>query len=320
MLVLSVLIFILGASACEADDLPAATSAGFVNPEASLTPSEAPSDPIPINSLVLPETQSPMPIQTETPHPTVPSISQSPTSPPCTKTIGLLEDHQLDSHYLDEPLEYTVYLPPCYEEQLDRRYPVLYLFHGQTYSNYHWIDLGATQIADLLISSLEISPFIMVFPYDRDHYKPPTTNLFGKAVLLNLIPTIDRDYRTIPDRTNRAIGGISRGGNWAAHLSLQHPELFSAVGLHSTPIFSTDTNREILEWLESVPIDELPRFFLDIGQNDRWLKYTLVFEELLNDASVPHEWHLYPGFHEDDYWESHLEQYIRWYALAWNDE
>jgi enterochelin esterase-like enzyme len=218
---------------------------------------------------------------------------------------------------LDDPLEYLVYLPPCYDEQLDHRYPVLYLFHGQTYAHQHWLDLGAAEIADRLISSAELAPFIMVFPHDPNHYDSPAENPFGQAVLYELIPAIEREFRAIPSRSSRAIGGISRGGNWAAHLGLQHPELFGAVGLHSTPIFSTDTNQEIIEWIGAIPIEEFPRFYLDTGESDRWLGYTLVFEELLNEASIPHEWHLYPGFHEDEYWASHLEQYIRWYAREW---
>jgi enterochelin esterase-like enzyme len=157
----------------------------------------------------------------------------------------------------------------------------------------------------------------MVFPYDRDHYDPPPKNAFGEAVLWDLIPATDQTFRTIPVRASRAIGGISRGGNWAAHIGLQHPDLFGAIGLHSTPIFSTDTNREIVEWIDAIPVEEFPRLFLDIGESDRWLEFTLVFEELLDSAGVPHQWYLYPGFHEDDYWESHMEQYIRWYARDW---
>jgi enterochelin esterase-like enzyme len=278
-----------------------------------LTPSKisvglAPTNPSPT------ETQIP----TESPPPTTSPTSILPTPIVCREITGHIEERQLESDLLDDPLEYLVYLPPCYTEQPDRHYPVLYLFHGQTYSNQHWIDLGAVNIADRMISSEELPPFIMVFPYDRDHYKLPITNPFGQAVISDLIPAIDREFRTTPTRASRAIGGISRGGNWAAHISLQHPELFSAIGLHSTPIFSTDTNREIIEWLEAIPIEEFPRLFLDIGQNDRWLEYTLIFEEVLNQASIPHEWYLYPGFHEDDYWESHMEQYIRWYTLSWH--
>ena len=310
------LLLLPGMIACDAKDYPAVTTAGFMNPEIPQTPikisaSSTPfTPPTSLTPTITPSpTESPLALLTPTRH--------SPTPVSCTEETGRIEERQLESELLDDPLDYLVYLPPCYSKQLDLRYPVLYLIHGQTYTNRHWIDLGVTDLADRLISNREVAPFIMIFPYDRDHYKPPTTNLFGDAVLFELIPAIDRDFRTIPNRDHRAIGGISRGGNWAAHLGLQHPELFNAIGLHSTPIFSVDTNREIIEWIEAIPLEEFPRLFIDIGENDRWLSYTLIFEDLLNKANIPYEWYLYPGFHEDDYWKTHLEQYIRWYTSEW---
>jgi enterochelin esterase-like enzyme len=231
---------------------------------------------------------------------------------------GQIEMQRLDSSLLEDPLKYLVYLPPCYNLQTDRSYPAVYLFHGQTYSNTHWIDLGAAEIADHLILNGELAPFIMVFPYDRNHFDPPTINPFGESVLTELIPTIDQTYRTIPERDFRAVGGISRGGNWAAHLGLQNPKTFGAIGLHSTPIFSTDTNPEIIDWLEAIPDEAIPRLFMDAGKNDRWLQFTLVFVDLIDQANLPHQWHLYPGFHEDTYWQAHLDQYIRWYADPWD--
>jgi enterochelin esterase-like enzyme len=249
-----------------------------------------------------------------------PTPNHTPTSTAIACESGQIELQRLDSKRLEAPLEYLVYLPPCYALQTNRSYPVAYLFHGQTYSNTHWIDLGAAEIADRLIVDGELPPFIMVFPYDGDHYDPPTVNPFGEVVLTELIPAIDQTYRTIPEREYRAIGGISRGGNWAAHLGLQHPEMFGAIGLHSTPIFSTDTNPEIVEWLGAIPVEDFPRLFIDVGKNDRWLQFTLDFVEVVDQANLPHEWHLYPGFHEDVYWESHLEQYIRWYAGPWSVE
>ncbi len=217
-----------------------------------------------------------------------------------------------------DPLDFLVYLPPCYDELPERYFPTLYLLHGQTYTNEHWIDLGITNLVDRLVANQELAPFVIVFPYDQNHYKPPPENLFGETVFFDLIPTIDRNYHTFPEREYRAIGGISRGGNWAIHIGLPHPGFFGAIGAHSTPIFSTDTNKDIQEWLTAIPFDELPRLFVDTGENDRWLSYTLTFEELLNEEGIPHEWHLYPGFHEDKYWQSHLEEYIRWYADPWS--
>lgn len=303
------LLLIFNLAACRTNERPAAASAGVVAPDQTATPSQLPPSASPTN---LPEPTAPASptaayTPTALPLPTL-------TSTPLTCQSGQIESHELETALLEAPLAYRVYLPPCYAHYPAHHYPVIYLFHGQTYDNQHWFDLGAAEHADHLILSGEVPPFMMVFPYDTRHYDPPTINPFGEAVLLNLIPAIDQAYRTIPTRTARAIGGISRGGNWAAHLSLQHPSLFGVVGLHSTPVFSTDTNKDITTWLAAIPVDQFPRLFLDIGENDRWLDYTLVFEALLDNASVPHEWHLYPGFHEDAYWEAHLEEYLRWYA------
>jgi enterochelin esterase-like enzyme len=315
IILLSGFCLVLGVFGCNTNEFPAAPSAGFVNPTVTATSTEIAPNATP--------TDFPEPTETALPSETVtasPTLTQTPTLTAINCQTGQVESESLESALLEKPLKYLIYLPPCYELQMDRDYPVAYLFHGQTYSNTHWIDLGAVDIANRLISDGELAPFIMVFPYDRDHYDPPTINPFGEAVLADLIPVIDQAYRTIPEREYRAIGGISRGGNWAAHLGLQHPEIFGAIGLHSTPIFSTDTNPEIVDWLEAIPIKIFPRLFIDVGKNDRWLQFTLDFVALIDQANLPHEWHLYPGFHEDAYWEAHLEQYIRWYAAPWSGE
>jgi enterochelin esterase-like enzyme len=136
-------------------------------------------------------------------------------------------------------------------------------------------------------------------------------------LIYDLIPRIDTDYRTIPDRQYRAIGGISRGGNWAIHLGLSYWGFFGSIGAHSTPTFVTDGPKVIRAWLAEIPFDELPRLFLDAGENDTWLAYTLKFEQVLDEEGIPHEWYLFPGYHEEEYWAAHLEQYIRWYAATW---
>jgi enterochelin esterase-like enzyme len=214
-------------------------------------------------------------------------------------------------------MEYIVYLPPCYDRQPDRRYPVLYLIHGQNYNNDQWIRLGVVEKADALIADGEIQPFIIVFPRDRS-WAQPTQDMFGKVLVEGLIPKVDATYHTLPDRLHRAIGGLSRGGGWAVNLGLSNWELFGSIGADSPAIFWTDANR-IRGWLDDIPPDELPRIYLDIGKDDgpTIMQATLWFEKLLTDKRIPHEWHLFPGRHEEAYWASHVEQYLRWYGQGW---
>ena len=256
---------------------------------------------------------------TPTDHPT-----PSPTSPPpsptplaCWQQGGAIEKKSIPSIWVSKPLTFRIYLPPCYDALPEQRFPVVYLLHGQTFREDQWDRLGADEIANAGIAAGQLPAFIMVMPLDADDTTPPPENRFGEALIHELIPTIDREYRTLADRPFRAIGGISRGGNWAVHLGLRYWGFFSAIGAHSTPTFSSDGPRAIKEWLDQIPPQEIPRIFMDSGEDDIWLNYTLRFEALLDQENIPHEWHLFPGEHDEAYWAAHMEQYIYWYTQDW---
>jgi enterochelin esterase-like enzyme len=241
----------------------------------------------------------------------------TPTSLTCWNDAGRIELDSLPSDLLPLPLDFTVHLPPCYDEQTDRHYPVLYLIHGQNYNQDQWERMGAPETANRLVAAGEIAPFILVLPRDRS-WSQPTEDMFGKVLAESLVPWIDDRYRTLPDRQFRAIGGLSRGAGWAVHLGLSYWELFGRFGAHSLPVFWSDTYH-IRTWLDEIPSDSMPGIFLDIGEKDRpqILSSAEWFEQLLTERNIPHEWYLYPGYHEEAYWRSHIEQYLRWYAQDW---
>ena len=115
-------------------------------------------------------------------------------------------------------------------EMTDIRYPVLYLLHGQTYTQDQWIRLGVPQIADELIHDGESVPFIIVFPDDH-YWNADPGDGFGDRLIFDIIPYLDKNYRTLADREHRSLGGLSRGGGWAVKLGFEHPELFGSLGL-----------------------------------------------------------------------------------------
>jgi len=238
----------------------------------------------------------------------------------CWQEAGRKEQGSLSSRLLRLPLEFIVYLPPCYDQETDSRYPVLYLIHGQNYNNDQWDRLGADEAADALIASGDVPPFIIVMPRDRS-WAQPTEDHFGEVLADQLVPYIDAHYRTRAERAYRAIGGLSRGAGWAVHLGLSRWELFGAIGAHSLPVFWSDT-AHIRPWLKAIPADALPRIYLDIGEKDRpsILESATWFESLLTEQGIPHEWHLFPGYHEEAYWQAHVEAYLRWYAAGWKVE
>ncbi len=69
--------------------------------------------------------------------------------------------------------QFLVYLPPCYQQETSREYPLLVLFHGIYDDNNQWLRIGAVETADRLIILDEVDPFIIVMPYDPNPRGPP---------------------------------------------------------------------------------------------------------------------------------------------------
>ena len=242
-----------------------------------------------------------------------------PTPTPTVTPLGCLtQPGRLDQGAIQEtnpPQEYLIYLPPCYDEMPDKRYPVLYLLHGQTYTADQWVRLGAVTAADELILSGEAPPFIIVFPDDR-YWNLPAGPGFGQRFIDYLIPHIDETYRTLAERDHRALGGMSRGAGWALRLGLQRWDLFGTLGLHSLAAFGTD--RPFVEdWILAIPPESWPNIFMDVGESDQERGYDSLIENLFTEIGIPHEWHLYPGAHDEAYWGAHVEEYLRWYTSVW---
>ncbi len=210
------------------------------------------------------------------------------------------------------PQEFLVYLPACYQQQPDRRFPVLYLLHGQTSTDTQGVDLGAPQVADNLIRSGDTTPFIMVFPDDRYWNLPPGPG-FGDRLVHEIIPYVDQNFRTLTDRQDRALGGLSRGGAWAVHVLLTRYDLFGSIGLHSPVIFDDDA-AVLQQLMAAIPANGWPRLWLDAGDRDGGLGRIESFESLLTAFEVPHEWRMYAGDHTNPYWQADLGEYLQWYA------
>jgi enterochelin esterase-like enzyme len=224
---------------------------------------------------------------------------------------------EIQSELVFNPFEFLVYLPPCYYREPGRYYPVLYLIHGQSFTQDQWDRLGADEISDTLISAGEISPYILVMPRVIDWEEPPEAK-FGQAMIEELIPYIDETYRTNKEREARAVGGLSRGAAWALHLGLGYWEMFGAFGGHSLPIFWSDS-RMVRGWIDAIPKDSFPRVFVDLADQDLKAirRSTEWFINLLEEKELPHKFFIFPGIHTEEYWGGHVEEYIRFYTQDW---
>src|SRR5919202_6182871 len=144
-----------------------------------------------------------------------------------------------------------VYTPPGYDTKVKERYPVLYLQHGGGEDESGWTRQGkANFILDNLIAAGKAKPMIIVMAngYARRAGQaaplpggPPATpearramqdmmSAFGDEVTKALIPFIDSNFRTLPDRDHRAMAGLSMGGMQTFNVTFNHLDMFSYIG------------------------------------------------------------------------------------------
>jgi enterochelin esterase-like enzyme len=244
---------------------------------------------------------------------------------------GSLHERWFYSAELDRDMPYYIYLPSDYGTA-ERRYPVLYMLHGGGGNREEWVVYGLIDVADQEIRTGSLSPMIIVLPQgDKGWWTNNTGNgpRWGDYVINDLIPHIDATYRTLRDRSARAIGGLSMGGWGALQLAFTHPDVFGDVGAHSPSLYPEgNVNIAFLgtgeEFAKKDPLslartlDGLGslQIWLDAGDQDPWIERTTALHQILQDRGIDHTWEPYPGGHDWHYWEDHVLDYIRFYGHA----
>jgi len=141
-----------------------------------------------------------------------------------------------------KPRDIFVWLPPDYEKNINKRYPVFYMHDGQNLidpkKSNTFVDWQVDETADSLIRNGEIKPFIIVginntedrsIEYSNSHLG----NLYTKLIVEKIKPFIDSTYRTMPSRENCAVGGSSMGGLISMICLWNHPNVFSKAACFS---------------------------------------------------------------------------------------
>ncbi len=261
-----------------------------------------------------PDISTPTPVPSPSPSATPTSVqSIHPTVSTCDEQHGRIDLYQVPSDLLKKPLEVRVYLPPCFSPYPVERYPVLYMLHGQSFQGDQWDRLGINEAADLLISSGKAPPFLIIMPYEADSLIYPGDSPYDRVIVETLLPWAEAHFPICHERDCRAVGGLSRGAGWAMHLGFKYWQFFGAVGGHSLTPFGADIDLYPV-WYKKIPVGKMPRLYIDIGDNDRYLVPATAFKDWLVELNIPVEWHLNPGTHNEEYWSAHVREYLRWYA------
>jgi len=224
-----------------------------------------------------------------------------------------------------------VYTPPGYD-QSSSRYPVLYLQHGLGEDEAGWGDQGHENfILDNLIATNKAKPMIVVNDNGMAgvHFVPPPAPkpgsppssgsivrffmderyaTFDKIVTEDLIPFIDHNYRTIPNRNHRALAGLSMGGAQAMRIGLSHLDQFAFIGALSPAIAITDLNKDYDGILaDSAKVNQRLRLlWLGIGSDDFLFAPVKQSHEMLEKAGIKHVWVQSSGAHVWTVWRKYL--------------
>jgi enterochelin esterase family protein len=148
---------------------------------------------------------------------------------------------------------YVVYTPPGYDPKRKGGYPVFYLLHGWSDTEYAWTEGGhADEILDRLLADGKVVPMIVVMPlgygdFDfvthgfsawRDPAKvTDNVDLYSQMLLTEIIPAVEREYNIAPGRDQHAISGLSMGGLESLTIGLHHTDRFAWVGGMSASLF-----------------------------------------------------------------------------------
>ncbi|HEY7183592.1 MAG TPA: alpha/beta hydrolase-fold protein [Blastocatellia bacterium] len=144
-----------------------------------------------------------------------------------------------------------VYTPPGYESG-QGKFPVFYLLHGAGDCDDSWTSVGrAGFILDNLIAAKKARPMIIVMP--AGHTRPfnrgpapaaapsggaPPPDEFIQDFMTDIMPYVEKNYRLLPGRENRAIAGLSMGGNQTLNIALPNLEKFAYVGVFSSGLLN----------------------------------------------------------------------------------
>jgi enterochelin esterase-like enzyme len=251
---------------------------------------------------------------------------------------GQVRDVWYDSKVTGSWRHAMVYLPPDYEAQTKKRYPVLYLQHGGGEDETGWIRQGrANFILDNLIAAGEAKPMIIVMAYgyarrpgapapmpapgspQAAQAREEMAKTFEDDVTQALIPFVDKTFRTLADRENRAMAGLSMGGFQTFHVTTRHLDLFSHIGGFSgvggipegrNLDVKTDFNGVFADPAAFAKKVHLLYFGVGTAEAERFTTRIRAFHTALTEAGIAHVYWESPGTdHEWQTWRRNLKDF-----------
>ena len=264
---------------------------------------------------------------------------------------GRVECNSLPSKILPRPVPYCVLLPPTYDAEKTKAFPILYFFHGLGDDEQMFVHSGGWNLVEDLWERKELGEFLIATPAAGAGFYINSRD--GKVryedfLVQEFLPGIEKKFRVRPGRANRAVSGVSMGGFGALHLAFRHPELFSAVSAHSAALIEKlpaflggvagSPRARVLGGTFGIPPDAAfwernspialartaaltnLKVYFDCGDQDDFgfESGASALDRVLTSRKIPHEFHLYPGRHDWQYFATHLPSSLQFHSRLFN--
>jgi len=272
---------------------------------------------------------------------------------PLRAATGRVECNTLPSKFVHRAVPYCVMLPPAFDADKTRHFPILYLLHGLGDNEQFLIHSGEWNLVEDMREKGELKDFLIATPDGGTSFyinAKGGRERYEDFFVQEFLPFIEKRYRVPPGRANRAISGISMGGYGALHLAFRHSQLFSAVSAHSAalieklPVFlggsspqSNQPNRARIfggvfgsppdpaYWNQESPITLARsaslaglKIYFDCGDQDDYGfdAGATALDKVLSARHIAHEFHLYPGRHDASYFAAHLPASLEFHSRS----
>jgi S-formylglutathione hydrolase FrmB len=266
-----------------------------------------------------------------------------------------IECGALPSKILHQAVHYCALLPPSYDTDTHRAFPVLYFLHGLGDNEQSLVNTGVWNLIENLREEKKIGEFVVVTPaaartFYVNSYDGRTR--YSDFFIREFIPAIESKYRIRGERAARGISGVSMGGYGALRFAFAYPQLFSSVSAHSAALMPQPVEKlrsamnassrmaallgdifgrpiNAAYWQQNSPfllakknrvsLANLKIYF-DCGTADEYGfdEGARTLDADLDALKIKHEAHLYSGNHSLVYFLEHLPASIEFHSSVFD--
>jgi enterochelin esterase-like enzyme len=237
---------------------------------------------------------------------------------------GVVHHHFYRSAVAGDDRDYYVYTPPGYDPAAKKTYPLLYLLPGYSDDASGWTAVGhANVILDNLIAQGKAKPMLVVMPlgygtmemirlswaaWSHPDLRDTNFRKFSEALLTEVMPRVESEYRITKNRKARAIAGLSMGGSESLLTGLNNLDKFSWIGAFSSGGIPDDFQKDF-PTLDAKANQQLHLLWIACGTEDHLIKVNRSLREWLKTKGVRATEIETPGMHTWMVWRRNLAEF-----------